>query len=169
MGEEWNQTRGDPGQTWYYLRLLLTQTSHGPRLELPCKNFTSIFSIIVISLGNYQCIWWCMQWSLHARVNSAVMYQSVSYQPFGWSHLLISWGEICCISYYIIYGGLSWFIMEMVYPVSYLHSHLLDLSELLGSGWEYITEFHIPPCEFFPDLLLFLSIIFTTFLSLEMT
>ena len=84
-------------------------------------------------------------------------------------HPYISLGERYVTYITILWYVLSLFIMELVYRVHWLSPYLIDLEESLNSEWESITEFRIPPCEFFPDLLLFLSIIFTTFLSLEMT
>ena len=49
--------------------------------------------------------------------------------------------------------------MYMVYPVHWLHSHSIELSESLNSEWVFITEFHIPPCELFHGLLFFLLLV----------
>ena len=39
--------------------------------------------------------------------------------------------------------------MDLVYPVNWVHPHFIGLAEYLNSEWEYITEFHIPPCYFY--------------------
>ena len=62
-------------------------------------NFSVMFSIILLYLGNCQCRW-CIQWSWHLRVNHYGMYPDVSYPASGSSPLLIYWGRICWISYY---------------------------------------------------------------------
>ena len=48
--------------------------------------------------------------------------------------------------------------METVYPVHCMDPQLLDLAYSIKSKWDFITEFHITPCELFHGLLLFLLI-----------
>ena len=39
----------------------------------------------------------------------------------------------------IILGGTSLFIINMVYPVHWLHSHILDIEDSLNIEWDSIT------------------------------
>ena len=68
-------------------------------------------------------------------------------------------GEGYVIYITMIWGGIYWFIMDLVYPVNWVNPQLLELVGSLNSEWESITEFHPPPCELFHYLLFFLWIL----------
>ena len=57
-------------------------------------------------------------------------------------HPYESLGEGYVVYLTIIWGDLSWFIMDLVYPVHWINPHLLDLADLLNSQWDYIPKFH---------------------------
>ena len=118
--------------------------------------FHENFIINVLSLGNCRHRWF-MQRIWHLRVNHVETDIAVSYPPSVWSPLLIPWGRISFISYYY----LGWYLI--IYygagvPVFWLHHYLLELVDSTNSEWDSITEFHIPPCELFHGLLLYLWI-----------
>ena len=53
-------------------------------------------------------------------------------------------GELYVSDITIIWDGICWFIMGLVQPIHWLHTHLLDLEESLNSEWDSITELNTP-------------------------